>query len=516
MVDDLLVVAPAGCYRNWSCVPQTDDEEPGELEKWLLPEERARVNVFTWKSGMGKRAQADLDVFLRYRGRKRRVLLMNVEALSNKGRAREVLLLFLQSRRCQWTIDESTCIMHWDSLRTEFVHVAAKHARYRTILTGLVAPETPMNVFSQFWFLDWRILGYRNFYTFRQRYAITKKVDYRPMEEREAKGNKKKVTVDLYYHRQSDKAWLVSRDRNAEEMWLPKKFCTRGDPRPGGIYPFTMSEWLAEDKDLVERTSRRGVEVIVSYRNQEELAQRVAAASYRVEKRDVLDLPPKIYMPIRWVEMTDEQERMYREMKAHATTELEGRHASAQIVLDQLGKLQALLCGHIMGEDGEVIDVPSNRVTSILELLEDHSGKAIIWAPYPRFLRKITAALQESYGEASTVTYWGETSDDERQEAKRRIQRDDSCRFIVANQSVGGEGNTWTAATLTIYGANGPKNKARQQSEDRNHRIGQHSSVTYVDLACPGTMDVKWINVIRKKMDLAGALTGDKWREWLV
>jgi len=418
-----------------------------------------------------------------------------------------------------WVVDEPACIMHWDANRTEYVHSEAKHAAYRYILTGLLSPESPLDVFSQFWFLDWRLLGHRNYFSFRSRYAVLKRVDYRSPEIRERDSGGQKINLALVYVRQSQGSWCVTKghDPAEPEFWLNKKYAEKtGDTAPGNRPIFRISRWLAEDLDLVERKLKGGTDVVVSYKNVEELTALVAAASYRVRKDDVLDLPPKIYMPLRWVDPTPEQERMYRELVRFATTELEGQHVTAQMVLDQLGKLAALVCGHVTGEDGVVIDVPSNRIQAILDILSDYSGKAVIWAPYPRFLRKIADALIAAYGLDSTVCYWGETPQEERRAARQRIQTDPKCRFMVANQDVGGEGNTWTAANLVIYAANGPRNRARQQSEDRTHRIGQKHSVTYIDLACRGTVDEKWVNTIRSKMDLAAALAGDTWREWVV
>ena len=515
-VDDLLIVAPKGCYLNWSHVPQGEDDESGEFEKWFSEEEYAQLYIRAWVSGAGKLHMKSLGDFVSYTGKRHRVLLMNVEALSSPGRARELLLEYLKSRRVMWAVDEAAVIMHWDSLRTKFVHGAAKLASHRHVLTGLLTPETPLDVFSQFWFMDWRILGFRDYYAFRRRYAVLRRVDYRPVDVREAEERRPKVQAVLYYSRQSEKSWQVAKSSQAEPFWLPKKSAARGTPRPGGCYELSISRWLAEEVGLVEWEGRRGVEVVVNYQNLDELHGRIAAASYRVEMDAVLDLPPMVYMPIRWVDMPDEQARMYKEMLSYATTVLEDRHATASTKLDQMGKLQALLCGHVMSEDGRLIDVPQNRVTSIMELLQDHSGKAIIWAPYPRFLEKMTAALREAYGSESVVTFWGATGNAERAESKRRIQRDEKVRFMVANQAVGGEGNTWTTPNLIIYGANGPKNKDRQQSERRTRRPGQTQSVACADFAVRGTIDEKWVHVIRKKMDLAAALVGDKWREWVV
>jgi SNF2 family DNA or RNA helicase len=151
-----------------------------------------------------------------------------------------------------------------------------------------------------------------------------------------------------------------------------------------------------------------------------------------------------------------------------------------------------------------------------VEILRQHSGKAIIWAPYPQALRKIRDRLQDEFGPDSTVGFWGETTLDQRLEARSRIQNDDLCRFIVSNQSVGKFGNTWTACTLVIYFSNSFDNEDRQQSEDRAHRIGQTKSVTYIDLRCQGTLDDKLIKTLRKKITISSTLQGDGFRSWLI
>lgn len=514
LVDDLLVVAPKGCYANWS---RTSEEEPGEFEKWFTPKEYAELSICTWVSGAGKGRQAEQDRFLKYPGNRRRVLLMNVEALSQPGRARDFLEAYVRSRRVMWVIDESACIMHADSARTQFVHRVSRLTPHRMIVTGLLAPEAPLNVYSQLYFLDEAILGFRDFYAFRRHYAVLEKVDYRPAEQRDAQERRPPHECVLYYHRQTEKSWQASRTRDSEPFWLPKRSARRLTPRPGGCYAFSLSRWLAEDVGLVQGDGKRGVEVVVSYRNLDDLSRRIASCSYRVEMEAVLDLPEKVYMPLRWVEMTDAQARMYEEMRRLATTSFEDRYVTAKTRMDQLGKMQALLCGHVTDEEGRVIeDVPQNRVAAVLEVLQEHRGKAIIWAPYPRLLRKVADALREAYGDRAVLEFWGETGAAEREEAKVRIQRDEAARFMVANPSVGGEGNTWTAATLAVYAANSPKNRDRQQSERRNWRAGQSKTCTYVDLAVKGTVDERWVRRIREKMDVAGALVGDQWRAWLV
>jgi SNF2 family DNA or RNA helicase len=80
----------------------------------------------------------------------------------------------------------------------------------------------------------------------------------------------------------------------------------------------------------------------------------------------------------------------------------------------------------------------------------------------------------------------------------------------------GGYGITLTAANTVIYYNNSYDLAIRLQSEDRAHRIGQTSKVTYIDLVSPGTIDEKVLKALRSKIDLAGQVLGEDAREWLL
>jgi len=447
--DDLVILAPKGCYLNWIGT----DEEPGELTLWIPPEQLAKINIGYWRSGGTVAHRQALDNLLH--AKSPRFLAMNIEALNRPGKAREYLLNFIKSYKVIGVIDESTTICHENAARTEWILEKLSHLFVaRRILTGLVAPESPMDLYTQYRYLDWRIIGQRTFWGFKNRYAILQQIDFRPAAQR------------------------------------------------------TMDE--------VHKKFYRKPSIIVNYRNLDELNQKIMTKSYRVLKKDVLDLPPKIYQF--WdVELTAEQERVYIQVRDIAMAELaSGRFVTPSQKLDQLGKLQHILCGHVRTEEGELEDIPEMRTDAVVEILHQHSDKAIIWCPWPRALEKIRDRLHKEFGPESTASFWGETSLDERLEARARIQRDDTCRYIVSNQSVGKFGNTWTACNLVIYFANSFDNEDRQQSEDRPHRIGQTRSVTYIDLRAKGTVDEKLIKTLRKKMSIAAALQGDGYKQWLI
>ena len=53
------------------------------------------------------------------------------------------------------------------------------------------------------------------------------------------------------------------------------------------------------------------------------------------------------------------------------------------------------------------------------------------------------------------------------------------------------------------------------QSEDRAHRIGQKKSVTYVDIICDQTVDEKIVKALRKKINIASEVMGEKLGDWI-
>jgi len=70
-------------------------------------------------------------------------------------------------------VHNCTIIKNPSSQRTKFINGKLKPlANYRRILSGLPTPKDPLDLYGQFEFLDWRILGHRSYYSFRARYAI--------------------------------------------------------------------------------------------------------------------------------------------------------------------------------------------------------------------------------------------------------------------------------------------------------------------------------------------------------
>jgi SNF2 family DNA or RNA helicase len=71
-------------------------------------------------------------------------------------------------------------------------------------------------------------------------------------------------------------------------------------------------------------------------------------------------------------------------------------------------------------------------------------------------------------------------------------------------------------AGLVVYYSNTNNLEHRDQSEERASGVGKTERVTVVDLITRGTVEEKIVASLRNKIDLAAAITGDEWREWII
>ena len=422
-INGALIVAPKGVYKNWF-----DSEIPSHMPDYI------EKKVGLWRT---KPDAPDLKPLFSV-GAELHILIMNVEAFSTK-KGMQFAEKFLSSHNTLMGIDESTTIKNPAAKRTRNIIYLKQFTKYRRILTGSPVTKSPLDLFTQCYFLDPYLLDQSSYYVFRTRYAVCRKIN----------------------------------------------------------------------------VSGRQVEIVVGYRNLAELSEKLKPFSYRVLKDDCLDLPKKTFMK-RTVELTDEQKKVYKQMKQEAIAFLNGKMVTSATVITQLMRLHQITCGHFKSNDGTVQDLKNNRVAELMDILEEVEGKAVIWAHYRHDIEKIVEAISKKYGENTVVTYFGDTSTDDRQKAIKRIQDKESpVRFIVGTPQTGGYGITLTGASTMIYYSNGYDLEKRMQSEARIDRIGQEKPMTYIDIMAEDTIDDKIVKSLRNKVNIATEIMGEELKAWI-
>jgi SNF2 family DNA or RNA helicase len=426
LINGALIIAPKGVYKNWF-----DSEIPTHMADHI------EKKMVLWESSAGKSKEKELDTLFKS-SYDLHILIMNVEALSTK-KGKQFAEKFLSCHKTLMAIDESTTIKNPGANRTKNIIAIGKHVTYKRILTGSPVTKSPLDLYTQCWFLDPWLLDQQSYYSFRTRYALTRKIN----------------------------------------------------------------------------VSGRQVEIVVGYRNLGELSDKIKPFSHRVLKDDCLDLPPKTYMK-RTIQLTEEQRKVYKQMKDIALATLNGKLTTTHNVITQLMRLHQITCGHFKSDDGQTQKIASNRLNELMDVLSEMEGKAVIWAHYRYDIEVIVEAIKKEYGDKSVVTYYGDTSTDDRQKAIKLIQDPESpVRFIVGTPQTGGYGITLTGASTMIYYSNGYDLEKRQQSEARIDRIGQEKPMTYIDIIAEGTVDEKIVKALRTKVNIATEVMGEELKDWI-
>ena len=243
---------------------------------------------------------------------------------------------------------------------------------------------------------------------------------------------------------------------------------------------------------------------IVGYQNVDELTNSIKGHSFRVLKKDCLDLPEKIYQRA-YVELSKEQRQIYNSIKNEYVAQLGDDEISVPETITRILRLQQVVCGWFPSENEvKPINKTNLRLKALLDIISEIDSKIIIWARFRADIMAIQAALGDS-----AVVYYGDVSSDDRVIAVDRFQKDPKIKYFIGQPQSGGIGLTLTAAQYAIYYSNSFDLETRLQSEDRCHRIGTTTNVTYIDLEASKTVDGRIIKALRDKKSVADIVNED-------
>ncbi len=305
--------------------------------------------------------------------------------------------------------------------------------------------------------------------------------------------------------------------QGAFDLFAPFKFL---DPSITGFSTFTGFKHEYGEFVTMTFKGRKPFQQLVKYKNLDRLKKSIAPYSYRVLKKDCLDLPAKVYEKV-YVDLPAIQGKVYSELRDEFIVELKGKSGAigiveASLALTRILRLQQILGGFVPVELQDRVQKVAfevnpkiNKVKEIIEGLPK-DAYIIIWC---RFTDEIKALELEYAGHC--VTYYGGCNDEQKANAIMAFQEFGDRRIFIANQQCAGLGLTLTRASTVIYFSNSFSYADRLQSEDRCHRIGQKNKVTYIDLISPNTVDEKILKALRAKKDMADFITGDEVSEWI-
>jgi len=339
-------------------------------------------------------------------------------------------------------IDESSTIKTPDATRTDKVIKLGKLAKKRIILSGTSVTQGLEDLYTQFKFLDPDIIGFNSYYTFRANYC-----------------NTVSITVGV--------------DQRGNDINTTK---------------------------------------IVGYKNEAEFFNLIRPYCARVEKKDAWeDMPEKIYTN-RYVQMNPEQKRLYKEMEQDMFIEVARSHQGHDVyeyeakgILEKTLRLMQITGGHYPFDNGtnivaEPIPGKNPKIAEILQILNEVSGKVIVWCTYRPEIELIADALDSKM--VRYVEFHGGCDNDWKTASVRSFRSDPGIRVFLATKAAA-RGLTLVEASTAVYYSTSPSLDDYEQSQDRIHRYGQTRGCNYIHLICEGTKDKDVFASLRNKKNLA-------------
>lgn len=241
---------------------------------------------------------------------------------------------------------------------------------------------------------------------------------------------------------------------------------------------------------------------IVGYKHLDQLKSQFEHIMLRRLKKDVLDLPEKIYID-EYVEMTPKQAKIYKEAVMEVKDNIDKVTNAINPLAEMIRMRQATGYTGILSSTIQE-SAKLERLDELLDEIIANDKKAIIFSNWT----SMTNPVFERYKKYNPAIITGETKD--RVEQEKKFMEDKTCKIIIGTTGAMGTGLTLTAGTTVIF-LDEPWNKAlKNQAEDRAHRIGTSENINVITLICKNTIDERIHQLVEEKGAIADLMVDGK------
>lgn len=501
-IDGVLVIAPNGVHKQWATQ---------EIPKWMSPK-----NLHEHEEQLGIDAQ-DIPFTVQWRKNKKlfwkdgclNFACTNIETFSTVSKYMDYVE-WTCSHKTMIVLDEATRIKNMKATRTQRLLyefntiVRAGRNRIiqstpktvaRIILTGTPVTNSPFDLYSMMEFLVPSYYGMNEF-AFKNYYGMY----YTMIIEQQVGGRKISRNVRV----------LIN-----EDVWNNVRNCDCYNTA-AARYGISMACY----DTIIHQEEYKGPFVHI-----DELVQKTAEIATFIKVEDVLDMPERTYIK-KILQMSTEQNRVYREMESEYITLYKDEEVSARTKMAVYIRLQQIACGFVSSEqpfdpEGEENDPPPNKITwiednpRIPQLLDDiqeitggpdtdvvhNCGQVIVVCHFSAEAEMIYDRLIEEGYKVCLMTGWKKVgSIDGFQKGKYHV--------MVANIRVISTGfNLQEYCYHMIFYSNTFSLEDRVQVEARIYRTGQKNRCIYYDYIMEDTIDMKIYAALKQHKELYDYVT---------
>lgn len=258
------------------------------------------------------------------------------------------------------------------------------------------------------------------------------------------------------------------------------------------------------------KTFRDKYEEPIVLNNDEEVLNRfkkvVSPFILRREKSDVLkDLPAKIENVV-YVNMTEEQQKLYNARVNALKTELANKNdkefrEDKLKILAELTRLRQICCNPDICYEN--YHGGSGKMDTCIELIKnaiEGGHRILVFSQFVQMLLRIYDELEKCG--INVLMLSGKNTKEERRKMVEEFQEEKVPVFLISLKA-GGTGLNLTAADIVIHFDPWWNGAVQNQATDRAHRIGQIRTLTVMKLVAKGTIEQKIMDLQERKLKLA-------------
>ena len=126
----------------------------------------AKIDKVIWFCPCSIKQDIQRNIMFHSDGTDGLIEFFGLESVSQSTRIYAQILNVVQTHNVFLVVDESSMVKNYWALRTQRITAIAELCRYRLLLSGTPVSRTEADLFAQWYILDWRILGYKSFWSF--------------------------------------------------------------------------------------------------------------------------------------------------------------------------------------------------------------------------------------------------------------------------------------------------------------------------------------------------------------
>ena len=212
----------------------------------------------------------------------------------------------------------------------------------------------------------------------------------------------------------------------------------------------------------------------------ERIVHEALQPAIRFTKDECLDLPEMTHCT-REVPLTPQQEKFYEVLRKNMMATAAGEEITTINAAANLNKLLQLSCGAVYSDTGEVVAFDAkNRMTALLEVIEEASHKVIIFVPFRHAIEIIAEQLRVN--KITCEVIHGGISASKRTDIFSNFQTTDSPQVLVIQPQAAAHGVTLHAANVVVWWGPITSTETYLQANARVHRAGQRNPCTVVHI----------------------------------